>query len=410
MLLLASALFTGPAAVPARGQDTLSAVAVVNDEVISMLDLSMRTRLAALASGITPSPETQRRMHRQVLRRLIDERLQIQEAERIGITIPQDEVDEAIEFISRGNGMSGDQFLAMLSQNSILPTALTGRVRAELAWRHVARIRLRPTIVIGDEEGDEVIARIEANRGQPELRLSEIFLEVDNALVEEDVWQSAMRLIDQVRAGAKFAALARQFSQSATAPDGGELGWIQQSQLSDELAAAVAGKRPGQMIGPVRTISGFYILLLHELREVAPLAGSVHLKQIIFDLPAGAGTDQIEATKARAAEVRGQVRSCADADRVAAEVGAPGSGDLGTMKLQDLPAGLRKAVASLPLERPSEPLEVGGGISLLVVCARERQGPDRDAITDRLRQERLNMLTRRYLRDLRRAANVDIRL
>ncbi len=168
--------------------------------------------------------------------------------------------------------------------------------------------------------------------------------------------------------------------------------------------------RPGRMIGPVRTISGFYVLLLHELREDTPLAGSVHLKQIFFELPAGAGADQIEATKARAAAVRGQVRSCADADRVAAEVGAPGSGDLGTMELKDLPAGLRKAVASLPLERPSEPLEVGGGISLLVVCAREGQGPDRNAIAERLRLERLNNLARRYLHDLRRAANVDIRL
>lgn len=406
MLLLASALFTGPAAIPASGQDTLRAVAVVNDEVISMLDLDMRIRLATLASGIKPSPETQR----QILRNLIDERLQLQEAERIGISVSKEHVEETVAAISRSNGMSSQQFMEALWKNGILPNALIDRVRAELAWRQVARVRLRPTIVIGVEEIDEVIARIEANRGQPELRLSEIFLEVDNALVEDDVWQSAMRLIEQVRAGAKFAALARQFSQSATAPDGGVLGWMQQSQLSDELADAVAGMRPGQMIGPVRTISGFYILLLHEQREVAPVTGSVHLKQIFFDLPADAGTDQIEATKARAAEVRGQVRSCADAERLAAEVGAPGSGDLGTMELKDLPAGLRKAVAGLPLERPSEPLEVGGGISLLVVCAREGQGPDRDAVTDRLRQERLNMLARRYLRDLRRAANVDIRL
>jgi peptidyl-prolyl cis-trans isomerase SurA len=407
--LFALVLLAGPASAPARAQDTLRAVAVVNDEVISRLDLDMRTRLAVLASGVTPSPQTLQRMQHQILRRLIDERLQVQEAERIGISVPDEDINEAVTLISRGNGMSRDEFLAALKQNSILPMALLDRIRAELSWRQVARVRLLPTVEIGDEEVDEVVGRIEANRGQPEMRLSEIVLEVENALIEEEVWKSTVRLMEQIKDGGNFAALARQFSQSATAPAGGELGWMQQSQLSDELTTALAGLRVGQMVGPVRTLSGFYILFLHERRDTTPATGSVNLKQIFFDLPAGAGSDVIDATKARAAEIRGQVRSCADVDRIAAEVGAPGSGDLGTMELQDLPANLRKTVAGLPLQQPSQPLEVSGGVSLLVVCAREGAGPDRAAIEERLRQERLNMLARRYLRGLRRAANVDIR-
>ena len=126
-------------------QDTLRAVAVVNDEVISMLDLFMRTRLVALSSGIELTPESQSRLQQQVLRRLIDERLQLQEAERLSIIVSDEEVTDALSEIARRNKMSTEQFDTMLAQNQILPSAIQEQVKAELAWRNVVRVRLVPT-------------------------------------------------------------------------------------------------------------------------------------------------------------------------------------------------------------------------------------------------------------------------
>ena len=104
--------------------------------------------------------------------------------------------------------------------------------------------------------------------------------------------------------------------------------------------------------------------------------------------------------------------SCAATDEVAAAIGSPGSGDLGTVKTSELPAGLRTAVKDLAIGEPSQPVEVAGGISVLVVCDRSGNNPavDRSRIVSTLTNQRLDVLAQRYLQDLRRAANVDIRI
>ena len=398
------------AAPSARAQDTLRAVAVVNDNVVSMLDLVMRVRLAILSSGMEMTDQSQLRIQHEVLRRLIDEQLQLQEADRLGIAVSKEDIVEVIENLARRNGMSRPQFRDMLLQNQILPTAMEDRVRAELAWQHVVRILLVPTIVIGEEEIDEIAARIEAGQNSPEVRLAEIFLEVDNVLAEDEAKRSVERLLEQLSNGVDFAALAREFSQTGTASVGGDMGWIQEGQLPEELAAAVRKMQPGQIIGPVRGFSGFYILFLKERRQVVSGDNTVSLKQVYLEAPPDPTEQQIEELTLKAAGLRESIGSCADADKIAAESGSPGSGDLGSVKLADLPGNLQQVVASLPLGQPSGPLQVAGGIAVLVVCDRQGDQVNRDRIRENLLVQRAEMLSRRKLHDLRRAANVDVRL
>lgn len=391
-----------------RAQDTLRAVAVVNDEVISMLDLFQRAKLAVLAAGIEPSEEERIRVERQVLRQLIDERLKLQEAERLGIEVSEAEVDEAIEQIGRRNGMSGKEFMDLLARNQILPTIMEEQVRAALAWRKIVQIRLLPSVVVGDEEVDEVIARIQNSRGSTEVRLFEIYLEVDDMRQDEEVKRIGMRLMDQLREGVSFAGLAGQFSQSAAAAQGGDLGWIRESELPEELADTVRQMEPGRVVGPIRGLTGYHILYLQDRRTLTGDEGKVHLKQVL--LPGGKDGVDVEALSTKAAALREEIQSCEDVEQVAAEAGAPGSGDLGVLKVGDLSANLRRVVDSLPLEQASAPVEVPGGVAILVVCDRQGSAVDRQKIRESLVTERLEVLARRYMRDLRRQANVDLRL
>ncbi|MHC4064110.1 MAG: peptidylprolyl isomerase [Planctomycetota bacterium] len=406
-VLMLAAAGTAPTA---RAQDTLRAVAVVNDDVISMLDLVMRVRLTILSSGMDMTDQAQLRIQHEVLRRLIDEQLRLQEADRIGIAVSDEEVVDVIESISRRNGMSLPQFRDMLMQNQILPTAMEDRVRAELAWQQVVRVLLVPTIDIGDEEIDEIASRIKAGQGSPEVNLAEIFLEVENVLAEDETQRSVERLLVQLSNGVDFAALASEFSQSATASVGGDMGWIQEAQLPEELTAAVRKMQPGQIVGPVRGFSGFHILYLKDRRQVVTGDITVNLKQVYLEAPPDPTEQQIEELTLKAAGLRELIGSCADVGKIAAESGSIGSGDLGNVKLADLPGNLRQVVESLPLERPSEPLRVAGGIAVLVVCDRQGDQVNRDRIRDNLLAQRAEMLSRRKLHDLRRAANVDVRL
>ena len=394
----------------ALAQDTLRAVAVVNDEVISMLDLFMRTRLVALSSGIQLTPESQSRLQQQVLRRLIDERLQLQEAERLDIVVSDEEVAEALDGIARRNKMSTKEFDAMLKRNQILPSTLHDQVKVELAWRKVVRVRLVPTIVIADEEVDDVVARLEASQGGSQINLSEIYLEIDSVQAEDEVRRAAIGLLEELRRGGDFAALATQFSESATAAKGGNIGWIEESQLPEEIASAVRGMRPGEVNGPVRGLTGYYILYLKDRKAISGGEDTVRLTQIFLELPPNGQDTERALRLAEAEALRGQIDSCEAAAEVAETAGAPGSGDLGTMKVKDLSPQLQSVVQTLPLEQPSEPMTIAGNLAILVVCERQGGAVDRDRIQQNLMAQRIEILARRYLRDLRRQANVDLRL
>lgn len=407
--LLLACWHAGPPA--ARAQDTLRAVAVVNDEVISMLDLYMRARLAALSSGLELTNETQARLQQQVLRRLIDEQLQLQEAARLSLTVGDQEVTEALDGIAQRNKMSRAQFESLLASNQILPSALENQVRAELAWRNVVKVRLVPTIVIADEEIDEVVARLEASRGGSQINLSEIYLEVDNVQAEEEVRRAATSLLEELRDGGDFSALAGQFSQSATAARGGNVGWIEEAQLPEELLSAVRGMKAGEVRGPVRGLTGYYILYLKDRKPIfAGGADAVRLTQIFLKSPPDGQDADRAALQAEGEGLRARIDSCETAAQVAEESGAPGSGDLGLLKVSDLSPALKTLVETLPLEQPSELMNIAGSLAILVVCEREGGTVDRERIHRNLIAQRLEILARRYLRDLRRQANVDLRL
>jgi peptidyl-prolyl cis-trans isomerase SurA len=391
-------------------QDTARAAAVVNDQVISLWDLDMRIRLSLLLSGLPRTPEVYQRIQRQVLRTLINERLRVQEAERLGVSLEESKLRAAVEQIAQRNRMSQDQFFGLLQKENIVPSAVVDQIRADLLWQAVIRRRFLNTVQISEEEIDGTVARIKASEGRPELRLSEIFLAVDNPSQRGEVLAAAERLIQQLRNKASFPALARQFSQAVTASAGGDLGWIRVGQLPEELTEAAQSMRPGEIAGPIETFGGYYILLLRNQRQITAGEVRVDLKQILFAVPSGGSRADLEEAAQRAAEVRGRIQDCTAVDALAKEVGSPGSGDLGTVKLDDLPDGLRQLVGGLPIGQPSQPVQVSGGISLITVCQREGGAVDRGQIRERLLNQRLSRMSRRYLRDLVRAANLDIRI
>ncbi len=391
-------------------QGTARAAAVVNDQVISLWDLDMRIRLSLLLSGLPRTPEVYERLQRQVLRTLINERLRVQEAERLGVSVEEQQLRAAVEQIAKRNRMSQDQFFALLQKENIVPSTVVDQIRADLLWQAVIRRRFLNTIQISEEEIDAMAARIKASEDQPEMRLSEIFLAVDNPSQRGEVLRTAERLMQQLRNKASFPALARQFSQAVTASAGGDLGWIRGGQLLEELTEAAQRLRPGEMAGPIETFGGYYILLLRNQRQITAGEVRVDLKQILFAVPNGASRADLERAAQRAAEVRGRIQDCAAVDALAKEVGSPGSGDLGTVKLDDLPDGIRQLVRGLPIGQPSQPVQVSGGISLITVCQREGGEIDRERIRDRLLNQRLSRVSRRYLRDLVRAANLDLRI
>jgi peptidyl-prolyl cis-trans isomerase SurA len=253
---------------PVRAQnDLFRPAAVVNDDIISVLDLAMRLQLSIIAAGVDDTPEVRRRLTPQVLRGLIDERLQMQEAKRLDISVTDIQVAAALEQIAQQNNMTEGQFLTMLRNRGVIPTTLIEQIRAQIAWQGVVQLRIRPNVVIAPEEVEEVAGRLSSRQGAIERRVAEIFIPVETAAKEGEALTSANRLLDELRRGANFAGLARQFSQSGTASLGGDLGWVQDGELDVNLNEALLQMGPGNISPPIRTVTGFHILLLRDMRQ-----------------------------------------------------------------------------------------------------------------------------------------------
>src|SRR5215813_6655295 len=241
--------------------------AVVNDEVISVADLQSRIKMVMLSSNFADSPETRQRIAAQVLRTIVDEKLQMQEAKRQNVTATEDEIKKGVSQIEKQNNMQSGQLDAVLKAHGIDRAALVDQLTASIVWAKLVRRLVAQSNVVSDEEIDDASKRIKESADEPQSRVAEIFLAVDNPAQEDEMRRLAEKLSEQMRSGARFSAVAQQFSQSATAAVGGDIGWIRPDQLAPEIGKAVAQLRPGQLSQPIRSGGGFYLLLVLERRN-----------------------------------------------------------------------------------------------------------------------------------------------
>ncbi len=400
----------------ASAQEVLGIAAVVNDQVISVLDLQARIKFAVESSGLTDTPETRKRLKDQVLRGLIDEQLRAQEAKRLNIRVTEADMRRAIANIEERNNVPPGGLDIFLAARGIQRFTMESQIRASIAWQKLVRRRLRPRVQIGDDEVDEALARFKANQGTPEVRVAEIFISVDSPEQEDEVRQVAERLVAQLRGGARFAALARQFSQTASAAVGGDLGWIQQGQLDEALDATLMEMKVGTLSAPIRTFGGYHILLLSDRRAllgVDPAQIKVRLNQIVLPLDKDAAAADVEAQTALANSIAATAEDCADFDQLAKMSGSEMSGELGEVKVGDLPPALAKVVLGLEVNQVSRPIRNDNGLLLLMLCERTdppSQMPAPEQVKEKLLQQRLDLLARRYMRDLRNQAFVDVRV
>lgn len=415
LLLAACVTAAYLASAPAQAQDVQRIAAIVNDEVISRFDVEQRIQLVISTSNLKDSKKLRRRLRQQILRSLVDESLQLQAAKRHSIRVSKSDIQRAYRFIEKQNKVPPGKLERFLATRKVPISALEAQINAEISWSKLVRRRLGRNVQIGDEEIDEVLARLKASAGQTEHKISEIFLPIDTPGQEEEVRRAAIGLLNQLRDGASFAAMARQFSRGATAAQGGAVGWIKPGQLHDTLDQVIAKLGVKMMSEPIRTVGGYYLIYLHESRKIAPGSqGSVKLglMQILLPVEKDA-TDRDYQTKMQlAATVAENVQGCDNVNGVAKELQNGRANNLGTVALSELPGPIAAAVKDLAIGRFSTPIQGKGAVMLLMVCAREEikaKGPDRERISNNLAQQRLAMLAQRYLRDLRRSAVVELR-
>lgn len=407
------ALATGSGS--ALAQNTQRIAATVNDAVISTYDVEQRINLIVFSAGVDRSPETIARIRQQVLRQLIDERLQMQEAERWDVEVSEGEINSAMEDIGARNNMTATELFAFLQSSGVNPLTLMSQVQSDIAWNQLVSGLFSQQVSISEEEIDFVLDRMIRSVNQPEYQVSEIFLSVSNPDEDEQVRQNAERLIEQIRRGANFPAVARQFSENSSAANGGDLGWVQDGQLPDDINVMLRRLTPGQFSLPIRSTGGYYILALRDRRIAGatdPNLISLNLRQIVVPVQESFTEDQIRQAGDTAYRVSESVESCEQMRELALRSPLMVGGDIGVRRLTEIREHFMQALRGIPEGGVTAPIPSEVGFHVLMVC--ERHGdevslPSRQNIEDRLFDQQLSSVARRHLRDLHRDALIDIR-
>lgn len=387
--------------------------AVVNGQIITKTDVDQRMALIVLANGGKIADEELARLRLQVLRNLIDETLQIQEAAANDITVTKPELEESFARVAANFRQSPKDFAKFLTSKGSSAASISRQIEAESAWQRLLRRKVQPFVNVSQEEVKAVIDKLNASKGADEYRVGEIYLSAtpENA---DQMFANGRNIIDQIRQGGSFAAYARQFSEASTAAVGGDLGWVRAGQLPDALAKAVTEISVGQIAGPIAIPGGYSILYLSDKRKVLtadPRDAILSLKQISIAFPKGTTEAKANALVKSFGEQMKGLQGCGSVADIAAKLGAEVI-DNDNVKIRDLPAPLQPLMLDLQVGQATPPFgSADSGVRALVLCGRDdpqdANAPSFDQIMAQIEDERVNKRARIYLRDLRRDAIVD---
>ncbi len=417
----APAVAAGRAGTPTgatQGGPKTDIVAVVNGDVVSNDDIGNRTRLFAMSTGMPITPEILDRLRPQITRQLIDEKLRLQEIQRRKIVIPDQEIADAIKGIESNNGLQPGSLRQKLAADGVGMRTLIDQVRVQLGWAQVLRQVLGDKTEISKAEIAEQQALLAQQTGKPEFHVGEIFIPVDDPANTADAQRFTETVISQLRAGAPFPVVAAQFSQSQSALEGGDEGWLQQNQL-DPAVARLAQEMPvGAISNPVKVPGGFSIVQMRAKREIGNEISTVlSLRQLFLPFTSPLNpqnpTDQQKQMLEKARGYGASIHSCDQMEATAKADKSPRPPDPGEVRLESVsPPPFRQLLATLPIGKASQPLIANDGISVVIICSRDQKNTSQlsdQEIRNRLINERVELASRQLQRELQRRAIIDLR-
>jgi len=386
-------------------QDIQAISAIVNDEVISRYDVQQRIKLIIVTSGIQPTQENVSRLEKQAIRALVNEKIQLQEAIKLDVPTSSEEIDLMLRRIASGNEMSAEEIINFISSNGVNSETLLNQIKAELLWNKIVRGRFGSYINISEDEISIVYNRTIESLDREQYDISEIFIGFESKEEEVDALNLAKRLIEQLKNGASFAPVAQQFSQASSSGQGGYIGWVTEGQLNLKIVDALKGLNNKQISDPIKTVNGFYVVRLNEKAEAGGknyMRNQYDLISITFD----------KDRKTEAQNFSNDFISCKRLDSLLEKYQEREVNLIGKRILSELPTDLHSELLSKEAGDTLNLRYSNDYIDLILICDRKDDigiEVSRESIEDNLYAQKMGMMSRRHLRDLRRDAVIEYR-
>ncbi|MGB7535912.1 MAG: peptidylprolyl isomerase [Azonexus sp.] len=419
--ILASFFGVPAGAAPADPVEADRILAVVGDEVITQYDLRQRlaTALKQLQKQNTTLPP-QDVLERQLLERMIMDRVQMQFARETGLKVDDAQLDQAITKVAANNKMTPQQFKAALEKDGVNYAAFREEIRGELTMVRLREREVDSKIIISDGEIDMYLANQASTGSGEEYQLAHILLRAPESASPEALQKLRLRgeqALQRAREGTSFAELAASFSDAPDALQGGDLGWRPMDRLPQLYAETAARMRPGDVSDLLRSSAGFHILKLVAKRGGGgPVSvQQTHARHILIRV-----NEVVSETEARRKMENLRERlvnggDFAELARLYSQDGSAGKGgDLGWVSPGDTVPEFERAMDALKDNEISPVVQTPFGMHLIQVVERR----SRDVSEDRkravarqaLRERKLEEAYQDWLRQIRDRAYVENRL
>ena len=379
---------------PAAAQGQFSAVARVGGGVVTNYELEQRIRFNQLLGA----PGDLRAIS---LDQLVDDRLRIQEADRLGIEVTPEDVDAGMaEFAGRAN-LETDEFVAILGQAGVAEETFRAFVEAGVAWREAVRARFAPQAEITEAEINRAIAGGELVESGVRFLVNEIIIPAPTPEARAAALARA-RQIGTLSTRDAFERAARAYSAAGSAAGGGALNWLPAEALPDPVRAALDRTAPGAITEPIAVPGAIAVFLLRDVARPGGDRAPGAIDYAAFYIPGGRSAE----TLAQAAGIRARVDTCDDLYGVARGL-PPERLERGIVAPSGIPADIAAELALLDANEVSTRLTRADGRTLVFLMLCDRVGEvdpetvDRGAVADRLRAARLARFADGYLEELR---------
>lgn len=388
-------------------------IAVVNEDVImqSELEAKIRTVREQIKQQGSQVPPTSVLEH-QVLERLVQNRVQLQLAERAGIRVDDEFLNRTISNIAANNNVSLTQFKEILEQDGYSYETFRENMRTEITLTQLRKRHVENRIVITEKEIDNFLANQEIQGSfNTEIRLSHILLSLPDSATDteiEQVKQIAAQVRGDLLAGADFAETASTVSDSGTAKSGGDLGWRKSNDIPSLFAEYIPEMKKGDISELIQNPSGFHIIKITDMKSDTENIVEQTLARHILIKP-----DQLVSSsqaKAKLEQLLLRIKNGDDFAMLAKgnsqdTMSAIEGGALGWRSPGELVPEFQRAMDALEINEISKPFQSNFGWHIVQVLERRdfdntesvKRGKARQAIRERKLEEAMQNWTRRLL-------------
>ena len=405
-----------------RGMSLNRVVAVVNDGIVlqSAVDQQVQTVTTRLQQAGQQMPPRDI-LRQQVLERLVLQEIQMQRAERAGIKVPDEQLNQTLADVAARNNVKFSDLPAALEAQGINYRTYREEVRQELILGQLRQRDVYSRIYVSPREVDQCVAKaLAAPEDRLEYDVAHILVAIPASATPQQVEERTTRaqgVYERAKRGEDFSDLAVSYSDAGTALDGGKLGWRKASQLPSIVAEVVPTLKPGDVSEVIRTPSGLHIFKLIDTRGTQPAAmvAQVHTRHILMQTNA---IEDDETVRQKLQEIRDRIVKGEDFAAIASVSSVdPGSatrgGDLGWTGPGSFVPEYEKQVDALDIDEISEPFKSQFGWHIVQLLGRRTYDASEDTTRNKcvqqMREARADEEIELWLRHLRDEAYVEYR-